>query len=315
MNLPGPTRLGVIANGRSWRNREAGVRAGAVDALFEAPETLDGYPAALKSFAEAGVGVIAVDGGDGTLRDVLSALPAAYGDALPAIAIVPSGKTNVAALDVGGVARGEAALAELAEAARTGAGLKLGGVRRPILVTTDGWTRAGFVFGLGAYERTTRLVNERVHSRGFAQKLGVAIGVLMGGAAAFGKDREVWRRGVPLAISVDDAPAREGRSFVALATSLNKLILNLYPFWGEGEGAIRLTEIAAPPRRLLRGLLALGAGRKPSFADAEGYESLRAKRVSLTLEEPFIFDGDTFAPGEDGRVELVAGPEIRFVTL
>lgn len=306
-------RLGVVANARSWRNLGAeNASRPAGDGLVEAPATLDDYPAALKRLAEGGVTVLAVDGGDGTLRDVLSALPEAFGEPLPAIALMPSGKTNVAALDVGGWGRGEAALAKLAATLASGVRLNEA-VRRPIEVSTDGWTRRGFVFGLGAYERATRLVNERVHSRGFAQKLGVAMGVVMSAAAAFGKDREAWRRGVPLGISVDGGVMREGDSFVALATSLDRLLLGLYPFWGEGEGAIRMTEISAPPRKLARGLAALGVGRRPSFASEEGYTSVNADRVSLTLRDPFIFDGDTFSPGADGRVELKAGPEIRFV--
>ena len=309
------TLLGVVANARSWRNAKGGGGKKLVPGVVhEAPETLADYPAALRRLAEAGVGVIAVDGGDGTLRDVLSALPGAFGDRLPAIALLPSGKTNVAALDVGGFGRDAATLARLADAVRRGEAETRVEIRRPILVETDGWTRAGFVFGLGAYERATRLVNERVHTRGFSQKIGVALGVLMGGAAAFGADREAWRKGVPLGIAIDGSAPETRDSFVLLATSLNRLILGLYPFWGEGGGAIRLTEIAAPPRRLARGLAALVAGRKPSFADEEGYTSVRATNVALTLREPFILDGDTFLPGADGRVRLTAGPEIRFVT-
>lgn len=309
------SRLGVVANARSWRNRDEADRAKpAADFLHAIPETLDDYPRVLREFADAGVDVLAVDGGDGTLRDVLSALPGAYGERLPAIALMPSGKTNVAALDVGHVGRGAGALARLA--GRVTAGLPLETkTRRPIIVTTDGWTRAGFVFGLGAYERATRLVNERVHSRGFAQKLGVAMGVVGSVAAAFGKDKEVWQAGVPMSISVDGGEERSSASFVLLGTSLDRLILGLWPFWGAGEGAIRMTEIAAPPQRLASGLASIAMRRKPGFADEAGYRSFRAERVSLTLTEPFIFDGDTFAPGADGRVELVAGPPIRFVRL
>lgn len=309
------SRLGVVANARSWRNRDPADRAKpAADFLHAIPETLDDYPRVLGEFADAGVDVLAVDGGDGTLRDVLSALPGAYGERLPMIALMPSGKTNVAALDAGHVGRGAGALARLAGKVAAGEPLETH-VRRPIVVTTDGWTRIGFVFGLGAYERATRLVNERVHSRGFAQKLGVAMGVVGSVAAAFGKDRASWQAGVPLVIAVDGGTAREGASFVLLATSLDRLILGLWPFWGTGEGAIRLTEIAAPPKRLAAGLAAIGMRKKPSFADEAGYVSLRANAVSLKLAEPFIFDGDTFTPGADGRVELTAGPQLRFVRL
>ncbi|WP_020180138.1 diacylglycerol kinase family protein [Methylopila sp. M107] len=307
------SRLGVVANGRSWKNRETALAKPEIgDALHEAARSPDDYPALLRRFAEEGVTVVAVDGGDGTLRDVMSVLPWAFGDALPAVAIVASGKTNVAAADVGCVAR--AALPALAEAARAGAALKHE-TRRPILVEVGDARMLGFVFGLGAFERATRLVNERVHTKGVAQKLGVAMGVVMSGAAALGKDRELWRSGVPLALSIDGAEPEMRHSFALLATSLNRLMLGLWPFWGKGEGGFNVTEVAAPPRRLIRTLATAGIGRPPSWAADYGYKSAKADRVSLTLREPFIFDGDTFAAGPDGRVELTAGPAIRFVRL
>lgn len=307
------TKLGLVANGRSWRNRASGPGVAPAGVPVEAPETLDGYPAALKRLAEAGVTVVAVDGGDGTLRDVLSALPEAFGDELPAVALLPNGKTNVAAADVGGAGRGPEAIARLAEAVADGSIMANPAVRRPIEVTCDGWTRRGFVFGLGAFERATRLANEQIHTRGFAQGAGVALGVAMSGFAAFGKDRAIWLNGVPLAISVDGGPERDGASFALLATSLKRLMLGLWPFWGNGEGAIDLTEIASPPKRLVRAMATAGLGRPPSWAEEAGYRSVKTDAASLRITEPFIFDGDTFAPAPDGRVELRAGPAITFV--
>lgn len=307
------SRLGVVANARSWRNREQErERPDLGDALHGAADGIDGYPALLKRFAGEGVTTVAVDGGDGTLRDVMSVLPWAFGDRLPDIALLASGKTNVAAADVGAVSRDK--LPALAEAVRVGAPL-LAEFRRPIRVSAGDAEMLGFVFGLGAFERATRLVNERVHSRGFAQKMGVAMGVVMSGAAALGKDRETWRQGVPLAISVDGAEPETRYSFALLATSLRRLMLGLWPFWGEGPGGFDVTEVAAPPRRLIRTLATAGLGRPPARAAEYGYKSAKADRVSLTLRDPFIFDGDTFAAGPDGRVELTAGPEFRFVRL
>ena len=306
-------RLGVVANGRSWRNRESGlVRPEIGDAIFDSADGPDGYPALLRRYAEEGVTLVAVDGGDGTLRDVMSVLPWAFGDRLPAVALLPSGKTNVAAADVGGVTRD--ALPALAEAARAGAALK-SETRRPIQIEVGDARMLGFVFGLGAFERATRLANEQVHSKGIAQKMGVAMAVASSLGAAFGRDRESWRSGVPVAISIDGAEPETRFSFAMLATSLNRLMLGLWPFWGKGAGGFNVTEIAAPPRRLIRTLATAGLGRPPSWAAEYGYQSAKASRVSLTLREPFIFDGDTFAPGAEGRVELTAGPEFRFVRL
>lgn len=311
------SRLGVVANANSWKNRDAS-RAAPVPAgvLHAAPGSADGYADVLKRFAEGGVDTVAIDGGDGTLRDVVAAAVAAYGDRLPAFALVPSGKTNVAAADVGGVGRGPDALPRLLKALEDGSWRKGVATRRPIEIGFDGRKLYGFVFGLGAFERATRLVDDRVHSAGFAQKLGVALGVVTSVSAAIGgSEREVWRRGERIALGLDGAPARELDSFALLATSLHRWLLGLWPFWGHGTAPIALTEVDAPPRRLALGLATAGIGKPRPWAEAEGWRSSRVETASLTLDASFIVDGDRFTPGADGRVELKAGPALSFIRL
>jgi hypothetical protein len=307
------SRLGVVMNARSWRNRGETAPIAGDDILVEAPASPEAYPDAMRRFAAGGVTTIVVDGGDGTLRDVMSAMIPVFGAGLPSLALRPSGKTNVAAADVGGIGREPEALARLAAAVRSGAAQREAAVRRPIGVSTGGRVRYGFVFGFGAYERAVRLVNERVHSRGFAQGLGVAFGVALAGASALaGKERAVWRRGAAISVALDGGPAASRDSFVFMAASLERLMLGLWPFWGQGAGAIRFTDVEAPPRRLARGLATAGLGRPRPWAEAEGWRSGRADRIALGLHDPFIFDGDTFHP-QDGAVELTAGPPIAFV--
>ncbi|GLK69835.1 diacylglycerol kinase family protein [Hansschlegelia plantiphila] len=310
------TRLGVVANGRSWRNRNGRAAPPAsAGVLFEAPDSPADYPEVMRRFAAAGVTTLAIDGGDGTLRDVMSAMAPAFGDALPQIALLPNGKTNVAAADVGGAGRGPDAVGRLAAALSADAPLTTT-VRRPLAISFDGRSVYGFVFGLGAFERATRLVDERVHERGFAQKLGVALGVVGSvSTALFGKERAAWSRGVPLSLALDGGGEATHDSFALLATSLRRWVLGLWPFWGTGEGAIAVTEISAPPRRLALGLATAGLGRPRPWAAAEGWRSERADRVSLSLRAPFIIDGDRFEPGPDGAVEIRSGPPLSFVRL
>lgn len=308
--------IGLIANGRSWRNARAGGLAPGALALHEAPDHPDGYGEALARFAASGVTTLVVDGGDGTLRDVLSALPGAYAGApLPAIALAPSGKTNVAAADVGGIRRGADAIARLRAALVSGAVKR--SVRHPIEIAFGDRRLLGFVFGLGAFERATRLVDERVHHKGFAGQIGVALGVVASGSAAlFGEEKAAWRRGVPLGLGFDGAAPEDSvfrHSFALLATSLDRWVLGLWPFWGKGEGAIAVTEIAAPPRRLFAGLATAGLGRPRPWAEAEGWRSVRADDLTLDMETGFIVDGDRFEPGPLKRVSLSKGPAITFI--
>ncbi|MET0313736.1 MAG: diacylglycerol kinase family protein [Hansschlegelia sp.] len=308
------SKLGVVANARSWKNRGAGpTPPKASDLIFEAPGSPADYPEVMRRFAESGVTTVAIDGGDGTLRDVLTAMADAYPDGMPAVALAPSGKTNVAAADVGGVRRGADRFERLLTLHRSGAAAQ-GVVRRPIEISFDDRRLLGFVFGLGAFEKATGLVDARVHNAGFAQKLGVALGVIVSGAAAIGgKDKEVWRRGAPISIAIDGGPSHAHDSFAVLATSLKRWVLGLWPFWGAGDGAIALTEVDAPPRRLALGLATAGIGRPRPWAESEGWRSVRADSVTLALSEAFIIDGDRFMPGPDGAVALRAGPPVTFI--
>ena len=98
------SRLGVISNPVSDGNRGhpaiAGFAASHPELIFAAPPAVAALPDVLADFARRGVDVLGVDGGDGTLRDVLTALPRGYDANWPAIAMLPSGKTKLVAFGV-----------------------------------------------------------------------------------------------------------------------------------------------------------------------------------------------------------------------
>ncbi|GLK77035.1 diacylglycerol kinase [Methylopila jiangsuensis] len=307
------SRLGVIANGRSWRAAKGGAPRRPAGVPFEAPGDLNGYAPALARLKAAGVDTLAVVGGDGTLREVMSALPSAYGASPPALALAPFGKTNAAAADVGGCGHGPDALERLAGALASGVPLKRS-ERRPIAARFDGRAVQGFVLGFGAFERATRMVDSRVHSRGFAQRLGVAFGVAEAARELLtGREGAGWRQGVAAAVAADGAEASDDDRFFFLATSLRRFMLGLWPFWGEGEGAIAWTDVSAPPHRLASALLPAARGRATDWMRANGYRSGRANRIDVALRAPFIIDGDSFSAGADGRIAIQAGAPLTFL--
>ena len=98
-------RVGVIHNPRSHRNRARSPGPLSPDVIHAAPETLEALATALTGMVGAGVDLLIVDGGDGTLRDVLTHAWPAFEGRLPLLAVVPHGKTNVLARDLGIPAR------------------------------------------------------------------------------------------------------------------------------------------------------------------------------------------------------------------
>jgi len=307
-------QIGLIHNPRSQRNRGRRFGADAAQLLRAEPSTHDELAATLAEFARREVSLLLISGGDGTVRDVLTALPVAYATQLPRLALLSSGNANLIASDVGSAGHSEAALQRVLAAA--GSERFRRRITRPAL--TLSWPDQahtpvrGFFMGAAALSRATRYAHEQVLSGGVKYSASVAVTVF----AAFKqtlRGQGEWRDGEAMNISVDETAPRVGARFIFLATTLHKLVLGLWPFWG-GGGPLRYVDIDAPPPRLGRSLLPLLSGHPTRRMLAEGYRSGGAHHIRLQLHEPVLVDGEAFAPGPSGVIELSAGPEFEFLT-
>ena len=290
------TKVGVVHNPRSHANRQqaAGTRPEGV--LWVEPATPQALAEDMRRFAADGVGLVVIDGGDGTVREVLTVLPDAYGDQPPVLAILASGKTNILALDLG-ARRGWDLDAILSRAAQAQPFYK---TRTPLEVS---WTDAarhpvrGFVFGLGAFVRATQM-SQSVHRMGAYHSLSVAL--TLAGAAfgtLFGGRRDQWRQGVRLTGQVDDQPLPIGERFVLMATTLKRLPFGLKPF-GPPTDTMKVLDVDSPPRLLLAALPTLLAGRAAPWLGRNGYRRQEAERLTVSVPEAVIVDGEVFPGGE-----------------
>ena len=305
-------RIGVLSNPRSHGNRR-GRGLAAADGLPRevvgaAPQGRDSLVEALRRFAREDVRLIAIDGGDGTVRDVLSAIDGAYGEAWPAIALLPSGKTNAVAGDLGSAGPGRRGLARLLAAQKAGT-LGQRATERPALeVAWDGQRVRGFLFGAAAFAAGVRLANERLHPAGLHHGIAVAAAVAAMLRRAARGDGAAAAAG---ALAVDGRPVGGSRHFLVLASTLERLTPGLRPFWRAGEGPINWLDIAAPPVRPVRGLAWAALGRRRGWMARNGYAGGQAHRVELDLDGPFVIDGERFAPA--GRIGISATRPLRFV--
>lgn len=311
--------VGIIVNPDSLRNRRRGGTPAAVagpDVHVAAPGSRDELAAAVDEFARREVGTVVIDGGDGTVRDVLTALAAAYGSGQPRLAIMASGNTNLIARNTGAIPAGAEGVALLL--------LGLAGERplresrRCALDVTwlSGPPRLvrGMMLGAAAFARGTELANQSLQPRGINH--GAAVALAVAGTlrrALFGRGRRRLLDGEPMTVRVDDGPAVDGSRFLVMATPLDRLVLGLWPFAEGGAGPLHWLDVAAPPRHLLRLAVAALRGRPPRRAAESGYRSGRAAELHLALAQPFVVDGDRFEPGAAG-VRLAASPPLRFLS-
>jgi diacylglycerol kinase (ATP) len=148
--------IGIVNNPRSRRNKRrprTGQRLHAQlgdDGEVRDAATPDELAAALEAFRKAGVDVLGVNGGDGTLHYVLTAAVRAWNSApLPRILVLPGGAMNTVARGTGVRGGPERALREVLIRRRHGYPLRT--VERDLLrVSADGAAPTyGFIFGTG----------------------------------------------------------------------------------------------------------------------------------------------------------------------
>jgi hypothetical protein len=310
-------RVGIVSNplsdGNRGHSRIAEFAAAQGEAVaFAAPSTVAALPAALADFAARGVCILGVDGGDGTVRDVLSALPTAFADAWPAIAILPSGKTNLIARDVGAFGAGAGGARRLLQAAKTPE--RMASCMRPCLEVSWGAnTVRGMFAGAGAFTYATRMAGTWTFRRGFKQSLGVAITMMQVLRRCFG--RRPGNLAAAMAFGDDAAVlAPPSSHLLFLATTLNRLMLGFWPFPGEREmpaDVLHWLALGAPAHHLACTLWQAWRGRLGADED-HGVRGGDAHTLAARFAAPFVVDGEMFDPGGE-IVTWRAGRPVRFV--
>lgn len=308
----GIIRAGVIRNPGSARNaRTRASLSGDARALgldYAEPATIEELSQVLDHYLDREVSLLAVDGGDGTVREVMTQLLSRPSPPPLRLAIMPAGKINLIARDVGWESAGPGALARLALAARHGGdGLRL--ERRAALRLDRQHVSPlyGMFLGAGAFTAAWRLANDELHPRGVLSAPAVAAAFALTLAQTLRHDGADLLAGEKMALDGED-----GSRFLFLCTTLEKLMMGVWPFWERG-GGMHYLRVDAPPKRLRRAMLPLLRGRPQPWMPASGYGSGRAGRLEIRLGAPVILDGEAFAPGADGRILLSPGPQLEFL--
>lgn len=313
-------RVGVLNNLRAGKKDS---RVGQVlEVLDDYPEVLhietsSGalVPDALSTFAAEDVELLVLNGGDGTVQRVLTALLPTRGWR-PMLAPIRGGRTNMTAQDLGAHRRAETGLAGLLEAVRNGS-VSERIVERSVLRADLGageGVKYGMFFGAGMLHRAIEL-SHRVFTPGRQQGTfgsGILTALLIARAAT-GKMRGVLAPD-KIEMALDGKPGSPEPCLLLMATTLDRLFLRMRPFWGQGPGPLRITAIAAHAAGLHRAVPGILRGRPgPRVNPEAGYISRNVDEAALSLDCGVFVDGELHA-GQPGRVvHLSAGERVRFV--
>jgi hypothetical protein len=316
-------KIGLISNPNSQRNRRGlddlrGASAGVPDLVHIQTDGRRSPVEILAELARQEIGLLVVNGGDGTVQRVLTGLfEARPFETPPPVAILPRGMANTIASDVGLRGRPARALSRLIGCVRAGEIGRHLAKRHVLRVENirDLPPQRCMLFGAAAIYDAIEFCCSRVYALGFKGNLGMGLtlgGMLLSGLLGAGNG---LNRGHDIAVAIDDEPMVRRQRLLVLATTLDRLNLRSRPFWAEGDGSIRFTSIAHPPARLIRSILKVLYGWRRATLPPDTYLSQDAERIVLRLDSPFTMDGELFEPSTEQPLLMTARDSISFVRL
>lgn len=316
------TKIGLVSNPRSRRNRlgltelETVVR-GRPDLVHRHLGTNAEAAAILADLARQEVDVLAINGGDGTVQRLLTALLGELNlDRLPLIAVLAGGTTNLIAGDVGLPGPPVRGLRRLLDMV-AGGGLDLCLRRRSVMRVDHlaGLTpQFGMFLGIGALAHAVGDHAVRDARRNLPGPLMLALTVMR--VLADGLKPRLRRRILrdeTIRLALDDGPVHEARRLLMFVTTLDRLALGITPYWNQSAAPLRFTSVAAAPPRLLCASVRVLAGGGRGLP-AEYYGSGSARRLDLGLINGVALDGEIFAPVPGCLIKVTAPRELRFVS-
>jgi len=312
--------LAALINPASFRMRiearaartAATVRAHA-GAVFEVNGLADIH-AALENACRPGLERLIIAGGDGTLQAAVTWLAEHYaGGPVPELIVLAAGRTNYVAADIGTGRHFQHTLETILEHAPD----RLQPIRRQTLVLShpDLGRQHGFFVAGASLDEIIRWAHARQPgpaARRWAQYAASTTATL-GLLARWSAGRFRFR--LPrLDIEADGLGRLDGACRFLLLTSLPLDGHLVRPYARRGRGALRVTAIAAPARRLalrLPGLLCgrFGAAMRPD----QGYLSGRAPAISIRGIDAITLDGQEFDLDPACPLQIESGPTFRFL--
>lgn len=282
-------------------------------------EHVDQIGDALTSIARVRPKMLVINGGDGTVQAALTAIHNGnhFGDAPPPMAVIPSGKTNLIALDLGVHGDPVTALGRLVQlaegdldqhlVARELIALSKGGSERPVI---------GMFLGGAGLADTMLYCRNKIYPLGLPNAIshGITAIALLFRMLSGLRANFLPPKASPLHVSTSSAGSLTGRFTVLIVTTLEKLLLS-NSITGEGRRPLKLVAIEERPSSVLRALLAAATG---------GYKGGKMRGVhfeeadEITIEgdsSNVILDGETFSAECGSPIRLRPTLPLSFVRL
>jgi hypothetical protein len=325
MTAPRP-RIALLSNPKSTGNLAQLPRirefcADHPDIFHYEVEHADQIGQAMKTIAQVRPKVLAINGGDGTVQAALTELcnGGHFGDEPPPVAVLPSGKTNLIAIDLGAKGDPIQALERLIEVAQ--GDLEPFIVARELIALRRGESEdlpvIGMFLGGAGLAETMLYCRDKIYPLGLPNGLAHVITAIAFLAKLFLRLKGSFLPPdtMPLNVSMrEEGHLLSGRFSLFAVTTLEKLLLS-FEVGEKREGTLKLLAIEERPGSLI-GALAASIGGKLGRSKVRGVHYEEADRITIESERSdVILDGETFRAERGNPIHLRSAQPLAFVKL
>ena len=319
------SRIALLSNPRSTGNllqlpRIRAFCAEHPDIFHYEVEKAEQIGEAMKTIARIRPRLLVINGGDGTVQGALTELHNGdhFGDSTPPVAVLPNGKTNLIALDLGAQGDPIVALQRFLDLAKSDLAPHL--VQRELIALRCGPDAQRPVIGMflgGAGLADTMLYcRDRIYPLGLPNGFShfiTAVAVMLRGLLGWKADF-LPPEPQPLQVSASRGEPLTGRFALLAVTTLEKLLLGS-DIRGERKGTLKMIAIEQRPGSMIRGLMAGVAGRLGQ-RKLRGVHVEEADEISIEGERSdVILDGETFTAVTGRPIHLSRAQPLSFVRL
>ncbi|GLT01663.1 diacylglycerol kinase [Sphingobium jiangsuense] len=314
--------VALLSNPRSTGNRQLLPRvrsycANHPDIFHYEVESVEQIGRAMRMIAHVKPTVIVINGGDGTVQTTLTELYQGnhFDGQVPPVAVLPNGKTNLIALDLG--IRGDPikALERIVDIAKNGVESHV--VARELIALSDGEATSrpvlGMFLGGAGLADSILYCRNRIYPLGLSNGIShllTAIAVLL--SVVFGiRGKYMPPAARPVSISLLREGQLAGRFSVLIVTTLERLLLGAKP----AGGGLKLMAVDNSASAVLRMLFMSLIGRFGS-REMDGIHLEHGDVIRIEGEHSsVILDGEIFEADNGRPIVLKSTPPVPFLRL
>ena len=318
--------VALLSNPRSTGNlsmlpRMRSYCAAHSDVFHYEVESIEQIGEALRTIARVSPKILVVNGGDGTVQAALTELYLGghFDGSPPPVAVLPNGKTNLIALDLGAVGDPIAALARVIEIARTG--IEEHVVVRELIALSDGTDGArpvlGMFLGGAGLADTILYCRNKIYPLGLPNSIShvltaiaVLLTLILGIRTAF-----LPPAATPLTVSMMRQGQLHGRFSLLIVTTLHKLLLGSSTAGSADAGSLQMMVVEQRPIPLLRALFA-GIFGRVGRDRMDGVHFERGDEIRIEGDRSsVVLDGEIFQADPGRPIILKTTPPVPFLRL